>query len=86
MYKDQGQNEGSTRYLFVDMMMNEMDPPEEEKDIPWKHGAVNFGYFMVFGIVPLIGYAIFIISASTIHPLTHRLTLFLMRMLTNRNS
>jgi len=74
LYKDKGLSDASARRLFaiisphrkvfVDMMMvNELGIlPEGEEDIPWKHGAVNFGSFMVFGIIPLIGYAIFIFS------------------------
>jgi len=75
LYVDKGMNEASARRLFeiisphrklfVDMMMvNELGIlPEDEDDIPWKHGAVNFGSFIAFGVVPLIGYVIFIFSA-----------------------
>lgn len=53
------------RKLFIDMMMvDELGIlPEEEGQIPWKHGAVNFGSFIAFGIVPLLIYFIVVGAA-----------------------
>jgi len=52
--------------LFVDMMMvDELGIlPEEESDIPWKHGVVNFGSFLVFGVIPLLGYVVYLASGA----------------------
>jgi len=48
--------------IFVDIMMAEElgISTEDEKEIPWKHGLVNFGSFLSFGIVPLLSYIIFV--------------------------
>jgi len=45
---------------FVDIMMAEElgIAPDVVNDVPWKHGVVNFGSFMTFGVVPLIVYVI----------------------------
>jgi vacuolar iron transporter family protein len=80
LYKEKGLSEAAAKRLFeiisphrkvfVDMMMvNELGIlPEEEEDIAWKHGAVNFASFFVFGIVPLIGYIVFIVAESAKPP------------------
>jgi hypothetical protein len=48
--------------IFVDIMMAEElgISTEDEEEIPWKHGLVNFGSFLAFGIVPLLSYIIFV--------------------------
>jgi DNA damage-binding protein 1 len=57
------------RKLFIDMMMvDELGIlPEEAEQVPWKHGAVNFGSFVAFGIVPLISYIVIVASKSGIN-------------------
>jgi len=53
--------------VFVDIMMAEElgITKDSETDVPWKHGLINFGSFMAFGIVPLIAYIVFV--AAGIH-------------------
>src|SRR5690348_8748753 len=48
--------------IFVDIMMAEElgISVDDEHEIPWKHGTINFGSFMLFGIVPLLAYIIFV--------------------------
>jgi len=48
--------------IFVDIMMAEElgISIEDEHEVPWKHGLVNFGSFMAFGIVPLLAYIILV--------------------------
>jgi len=55
------------RKVFIDMMMvDELGIlPEEEGQVPWKHGLVNFGSFISFGILPLLVYFIIIGVAPT---------------------
>jgi len=50
------------RKIFVDIMMAEElgITTEEEQDVPWKHGLVNFTSFMIFGTIPLIIFIIFV--------------------------
>lgn len=47
--------------FFVDAMMHyelEVEVPDED-DNPWIDGGITFASFIVFGIVPLLGYLIF---------------------------
>jgi len=59
----------SHRKLFVDMMMvHELGIFEQdEKQVPWKHGVVNFGSFMVLGIIPLLAYLALIGGGTNTH-------------------
>ena len=44
--------------FFVNVMMNEeleLQVPDPD-DSPWKSGFVTFAAFVVFGVVPLLGY------------------------------
>ena len=44
--------------FFVNVMMNEeleLQVPDAD-DNPWKSGAITFSAFVVFGVVPLLGY------------------------------
>merc|ERR1719231_1402296 len=46
--------------IFVDLMMAyelELQIPGED-DNPWKDGAITFTSFVIFGLVPLLGYLI----------------------------
>jgi DNA damage-binding protein 1 len=46
--------------FFVNVMMNEeleLQVPDPD-DSPWKSGFVTFSAFVVFGVVPLLGYII----------------------------
>jgi len=47
---------------FIDIMMIEElgIMPDDESQIPWKHGVVNFSSFVIFGIVPLLAYALYV--------------------------
>jgi len=58
------------RQAFVDIMMAEElgIPPGSVNEIPWRHGAVNFGSFMLFGVVPLIAYVIVLAINTTANP------------------
>eukprot|EP01120_Amphizonella_sp_Union-15-10_P010281 TRINITY_DN4097_c0_g1_i2.p1 TRINITY_DN4097_c0_g1~~TRINITY_DN4097_c0_g1_i2.p1 ORF type:complete len:266 (+),score=51.76 TRINITY_DN4097_c0_g1_i2:105-902(+) len=64
------------RKVFVDIMMIEElgIMPDDEYQIPWKHGAVNFTSFMIFGLIPLLAYMaylavikLFAVSANEEH-------------------
>jgi len=57
----------SSPKLFLDMMMvDELGIlPEEENQIPWKHGVANFTSFVIFGAVPLLSYVVFLIIGKT---------------------
>lgn len=49
------------RDFFIDVMMIEeleLQVPGED-DNPWKDGLITFGSFVVFGVVPLLGYLCF---------------------------
>jgi len=72
LYMEKGLNEDTSRRIveilardrkvFVDIMMVEElgIMPDEEYQIAWKHGLVNFTSFLAFGIVPLVCYIIYI--------------------------
>jgi len=48
--------------VFIDIMMAEElgITLDDEHEIPWKHGIINFLSFIVFGIVPLLAYIILV--------------------------
>jgi len=50
----------SNRKAFVEIMMAEElgISPDAVNDKPWKHGLINFGSFIGFGVVPLIAFMI----------------------------
>jgi len=56
------------RSAFVDIMMAEElgISSDSVNDVPWKHGLVNFGSFMGFGVIPLISYVIIVAISSMV--------------------
>eukprot|EP01121_Diplochlamys_sp_Union-15-3_P023029 TRINITY_DN9_c0_g1_i2.p1 TRINITY_DN9_c0_g1~~TRINITY_DN9_c0_g1_i2.p1 ORF type:complete len:188 (-),score=37.85 TRINITY_DN9_c0_g1_i2:56-619(-) len=62
----------SDKRVFVDVMMIEElgIMPDDEYQVPWKHGTVNFTSFMIFGIVPIAAYLIYvlIVEVSDVKP------------------
>jgi len=70
---------------FVDIMMAEElgISADVVDDVPWKHGLVNFGSFMGFGVVPLITYVVVVsiqhttqIPSNTVFAISIAVTVF----------